>query len=131
MLTREQLKLHWEALEAFKNGEELQSQCTTFGLWYDEKNPKFNITDVYRVKPKEETFALGDSVRVTRNGHPAILALVAQVERNIFCLININTGQRWRVPIVFNGEKTAIPKSVLVNEGTKLEKVCVTFSETR
>jgi len=49
-LTREQLKKHWEVIEAFKEGGTVQKLDTVEG-WYTVATPRWHVDGEYRIKP--------------------------------------------------------------------------------
>jgi len=50
-MRREFLQKHWEVMEAFKNGAEVQFQDLT-GIWMDCEHPTFAGNIEFRIKPK-------------------------------------------------------------------------------
>ena len=50
-ITREQLIQHWEVIEAFKNGAEIEYKRYLDGEWELVKDPSFILNTEYRVKP--------------------------------------------------------------------------------
>ncbi|MCX4024764.1 hypothetical protein H0A36_28670 [Endozoicomonas sp. SM1973] len=83
MPTREGIQKHWEVIEAFKNGKEIESYCRREKEWLDEDFPTFNYSEEFRIKP-EEVYKVDDFVRVTFPGLPAELAIVANVARDTY-----------------------------------------------
>lgn len=52
-MDREQLKKHWEVIQAFKEGKSIQ-YSTIKGSWNDTNSPNFDISTNYRIKPSPE-----------------------------------------------------------------------------
>jgi hypothetical protein len=53
-MTREQLVKHWDVIEAYKNGKEVQYSPEDITEWIDHEEPSFNLCTKYRVKPEPE-----------------------------------------------------------------------------
>ena len=52
-MTRDRLNKHWDLIQKFKNGEDIQYENEN-GEWIDVENPLFHLDGIYRIKPKQE-----------------------------------------------------------------------------
>jgi len=53
-LNREQLKMHWKEVEAWKDGKQIQYRIDEEDYWEDVDDPSFCTQYDYRVKPEPE-----------------------------------------------------------------------------
>jgi hypothetical protein len=65
-MTREDLVKHWEVIEAFKNGKEIEFRHVVTKCWIDATDPSFNECVEYRFKqePKYVPFDFSDAEKL-------------------------------------------------------------------
>ena len=66
-MTRNDLIKNWDVIEAFKNGEEIESRAIGCSTWCQNENPVFDFKrNEYRVKPTEEyvPFDFSDAMKL-------------------------------------------------------------------
>ena len=51
-MTREALIKHWDVIQAFKEGKQIQYKDSVTPTWQDTTDPKFKLEVEYRVKPE-------------------------------------------------------------------------------
>ena len=51
-MTREALIKHWDVIQAFKEGKQIQYNDSVPQIWQDTTDPQFKLAVEYRVKPE-------------------------------------------------------------------------------
>ena len=51
-MTREALSKHWNVIQAFKEGKQIQYNDSVPQIWQDTTDPQFKLAVEYRVKPE-------------------------------------------------------------------------------
>jgi hypothetical protein len=69
-MTREDLNKHWEVIEAFKNGKEIEFRHVVTKCWMDATDPSFDQCVEYRLKeePKYVPFDFSDAEKLRLMG---------------------------------------------------------------
>lgn len=85
-MTREGLIKHWETIQAFKGGEEIQRFSRVSEYWVHETEPTFNCDTEYRIKPKPKLvpFDFSDGqrliIRPVKNKNQNLIGMITQVD---------------------------------------------------
>lgn len=87
-MRREDLNKHWDIVQKFKNGAEIQYNTIDSGIWIDIDNPNFLNEYDYRVKPQPQLVPfdysdaeqlIGRKVRLNNSKYMATITSCAEV----------------------------------------------------
>ena len=88
---------HHDIIVAWAKGEQVQISTDKGYSWCTTKFPVWDPNYIYRVKPKETTYSIGQIL--TEESDDKEQFLIAQVDVDKVCLISLVTGNRWFDPI--------------------------------
>lgn len=99
-MTKEQVKLLLPVIQAFAEGEKIQSRSTHDDAWRDvtpNQSISFGLgVENYRIKPPEKFYKVGQKFVFTPTGKVYILSMVDK--NKMVKLISLTDGWRWADP---------------------------------